>query len=287
VTDLADAIAASVTKLGRVGRAYPIYLEPPAGEEVVAATDIFATANLRHYFHRAIAEWTDHPEEENLRAAASRFMRRYCGSVATAALLPLANGVAVDVALRRVSVVVRSEMPMGVVLDLDDAALATSPERPTTWPIAGVSTTSAHELRNRALRSLFGDNLGPAIERIYHHVHLAPKVLWGTAAEQIDLLYENAVDHHDEPWVRAMADDREAILFAEQVPGVHGPNPMRDLLSWETVADPQFPRPLQVRNACCICYLIPGRDTYCRSCGRLEPDERLAIWQAWKASVSG
>jgi len=43
---------------------------------------------------RSILEWTDTPAVEDRRAAASRFLRRYCGTVVSAALIPLGSGVA-------------------------------------------------------------------------------------------------------------------------------------------------------------------------------------------------
>jgi hypothetical protein len=71
---LSTAIAASVARLGRFGASYPIYLERPDAE-VVPALDMLSRHNLRHFCQRAITEWTAHPDEEDIRAAASRFMR--------------------------------------------------------------------------------------------------------------------------------------------------------------------------------------------------------------------
>lgn len=281
--ELADALAAAVGKLGRFGASYPVYLAPPAGAEIHPAQELFAAERLRRFCERSIAEWTDHPEEEDIRAAASRFMRRYCGSLASAALVPLANGVAFDLALSRISLLIREEMPMGVVLELAGGRAFGSPERPTTWPLETRPLPTAAALRAAALRSLVGDNLAPAFERVLRFVHLNPKVLWATAAEQIDLLFESARDGHEARELAPFAEDREAILFGPTLPGVSGPNPLRGLLTWEEADDPKFPRPLQVRQVCCVCYVIPGRNAYCRTCGLLAPEERLALWRAWRA----
>ena len=113
-----EAIGASVARLGRFGASYPIYLERPDGYEILPAADLLSASNLRHFCERAITDWAPHPEEEHIRAGASRFMRRYCGSVSMAALLPLGHGVALDISLERVSFLIRTQIPMGVVIDL-------------------------------------------------------------------------------------------------------------------------------------------------------------------------
>jgi len=284
--DLQLAIDEAVGRFGPFGAAYPIFLAPPAGREVVPAQELLSAARLPDFFNRAILEWTARPQDEDVRAAASRFARRYCGSVAAAALIPLAHGVAVDVQLDRLAFVIRTEMPMGVVLSMDSDAVAVSGDRPTRWPLGGQDRGSAWVLRDQALTSLVRDNLAPAFERILATAHVSMKLLWSTAAEQIDMLYENGVDDPDQARQAAQAEDRDAILFGPRLPGHPGPNPMLDLLTWESVDDPDFPRPLQVRRICCINYVVPGRQAYCRTCGLLRADERLALWRSWKASAA-
>lgn len=284
---LADALAAAVAKLGRFGASYPLYLEAPPGHEVHPAADLFEARNLGRFCERAIAEWTTRPEEEDIRAAASRFMRRYCGTMAAAALVPLAHGVAFDLSIERVAVLIRSGMPMGAVLDPAGAGPFGSPERPTDLPVATRPLPTVAALREAALRSLVGGNLVPVFEHVLQYARLNPKVLWATAAEQIDLLFESAVAGHDARELAPFAEDRDAILFGPTLPGVAGANPLLGLLSWELADDPAFPRPLQVRQICCVCYVIPGRATYCRTCGLLTPGERLELWRAWRAATSG
>jgi ferric iron reductase protein FhuF len=282
---LAEAIAASVGRLGRFGASYPIYVERPDGHEIVPAVDLLSATNLRHFCERAIIEWTQHPEEEDMRAAASRFMRRYCGSVATAALLPLAYGVTWDVSLERIAFLIRTEMPMGVVIDLAASPVFSCSERPTTWPVAGQRLATLDELRARAIDSALVRNLAPAFESVLDFVQLNPKVLWSTAAEQIDLMYENAIEGLREAEFAPFEADRGLLLFGERLPGWAGANPLRGLLDWEDAHDPQFPRPLQVRRTCCVCYVIPGRNAYCRTCGLISAEQRLAMWRAWKAQL--
>jgi ferric iron reductase protein FhuF len=280
-----ELIGASVARLGRFGASYPVYLERPHGYEIVSAKDLLSSSNLRSFCERAITIWTQHPEEEDMRAAASRFMRRYCGSMSMAALLPLAHGVALDVSLERIAFLIRTDMPMGVVVDLEGGRHSwTCTQRQTAWPVAGQRLQTLHALRARAMESFLVRNLVPAFDSVLRFAQLNPRVLWSTAAEQIDLLYENAFEQLSEAEFAPFGADRRLLLFEEQLPGWSGPNPLRDLLEWETVDDPYFPRPLQVRRICCVCYVIPGRNAYCRTCGLISAEQRLAMWRAWKAT---
>ncbi len=288
LTTLDEAVSAAVAQLGRFGAAYPVYLAPPSGHEIVRATELLEPIALRAASERSIREWTARPQDEDIRAAVSRFARRYCGSIAAAALVPLANGVAFDVGLERVAFVIRNDMPMGVVLGIDSVPPIVSPSRPTGWPHEEArSVPSLSALREAALGSLFGEHLQPAFDAILREIHVSPRLLWSTAAEQIDLLYESAVESLDPRSNEPFQADREAILFAGELPGLSRPNPMRDLLFWETADDPAFPRPLQVRRVCCVNYVVPGRpNTWCRTCGLISPEERLELWRSFRAGLA-
>ena len=133
--DVATALAEAVASVGPFGRPYPLYLSPPAGFEVLAVTELLRPEPLRRYAARAVAEWSDHPNDEDSRAAASRLMRRYLGSLTTAVLAPLAHGLGVDVSPERVGMIVQKDLPQGIVLRVDDVLV--SPERPPTWNVPG------------------------------------------------------------------------------------------------------------------------------------------------------
>lgn len=287
-TALQAALGAAFAEFGRPGASYPLFVEPPAGEEleIVSATDLLDPRNLRRYCERALLEWTDHPEDEDFRAAASRMLRRYCGSLALATLVPLAHGVAFDLSLPRVSFLIRTEMPMGVLLDPDRVMATRCEERPSDWPVDGpiVATTAA--LREVALRGALTGHLAPAFERVLAAVHVNPMMLWTTFAEQIDLAFTSLTS--DDALIRArVAEDRAALLFDPILPGVEGPNPLLDLLAWERFDDPLLPEPLQVRKICCAQYVIPGRTQgYCRTCGIAPAEERHRLWRAWVTSLS-
>src|SRR5438445_11379250 len=112
---LQQSIYASHQKLGRLGASYAIWLEPPPVWETIPCLELLTTERMTGFFERAIQEWSKDPSEEDIRAAASRFMRRYLLSAAAPAFVALATGVAWDRTLDRVSV------PRGP--DLPDRAL--------------------------------------------------------------------------------------------------------------------------------------------------------------------
>lgn len=280
---LQSAIYESHQKLGRLGASYPIFLDAPAAWEVIPALELLTTEHMTGFFERAILEWTDHPEEEDLRAAASRFMRRYVLSVAAPTYVALANGVAWDLTLDRISIVMRPDLPLGAVIDLRGLTTYTTPERPTAWPIDGTAVATLDELRDRALRPLFGDVHVRSFDRVLEHVHVSPKLLWSTAAENVDYFYDNALGLTDGDERDRYAADREWILFADRLPGIDGDSPIRGLLGWDDFRDdPLFPRLLQVRTMCCVNYVVPGRNPpYCRTCGLLTPTQRRELWRRY------
>ena len=277
------AIYGSHQKLGRLGASYPVWLEPPPAWEVIPALELLTEQHMTNFFERAILEWTSHPEEEDIRAAASRFMRRYLLSVSAPAYLSLAHGVAWDLTLDRISIVMRPDLPLGAVIDLRGLAACTTPERPTAWPVDGTVVATLTELRERALRPLFGDVHVRSFERVLGHVHVSPKLLWSTAAENVDYYYDNALSLLDGDERERYAADREHILFGDALPGIEGESPIKGLLGWDDFRDdPLFPRLLQVRTMCCVNYVVPGRDPrYCRTCGLLTPEQRREQWRRY------
>jgi ferric iron reductase protein FhuF len=273
----------AIAGLGRFGAAFPVFIAPPEGLEIVGAREALDPKNLRSYCARSITEWSDAPELEDVRAAAARFFRRYAASVATAALVPLWHGVAVDVSLPRVRLVIRDEMPKGVVLHLTNGVTATG--RRSNWPITMSEVGSVEELQTCAFASLFADNLVPAFALARQSIPVPARLLWSLAAEQIDFLYEGARAAGLGDANAAIEHDRWTLLHAPSIPGCDGPNPMVGLLDWEETDDPDFPRPLQVRKVCCRSFVISGRDGPCRTCPDRTSSERLHAWRRWKAST--
>ena len=281
---LQAAIYESHQKLGRLGASYAVWLEKPPVWEVVPALELLTTERMTNFFERAIADWTDNPKDEDIRAAASRFMRRFNLSVAAPTYLALAHGVAWELTLDRISIVMRPDLPLGSVIDLRGLDTYVTPERPATWPVGGTAVATLEELRDKALRPLFGDVNVRSFEKVLGHVHVSPRLLWSTAAENVDYYYDNAIAILPEGEERdRYVADRERLLFGETLPGIEGETPFKDLLGWDDFrSDPLLPRLLQVRKVCCVNYVVPGRKPpYCRTCGLITPEQRHEQWRQY------
>jgi ferric iron reductase protein FhuF len=72
--------------------------------------------------------------------------------------------------------------------------------------------------------------------------------------------------------------DRALLFDAETVPGIRGPNPLRDL-NW----DEEFPeigegRTVGIRRVCCLSVYLPDRPgRYCGNCPLPTHAERVAL----------
>lgn len=274
---IAEVLVASLKRFGRFGSSYPIYVAAPSGAEVVRTAELFEKENLRRASERAILEWTSHPEEEDVRAAFSRFWRRYCDSLALPLILPLANGVALDFSFARTSFVISGDMPHGVVVDLAGAELFTCDERPSSWTVHGTKLRTAEELRERAQGNVLGQHFQVVIDHVLESVRVSRGMLWAGLAEAIDLGYDAAVDHYTAEEYAPLKEDRDRLLFGATLPRIPGANPLAGQLKWEHI--PGFKRPQQVRKICCFNYVVPSRpEPYCRTCGVITREERLMIW---------
>jgi ferric iron reductase protein FhuF len=113
-------------------------------------------------------------------------------------------------------------------------------------------------------------------------VRVSPRLLWATAAESIELLYEYGRPYFDEDAWKPLEEDRQALHFDATLPGVEGPNPMLGLLEWERFDDPLLLDEYQVRKVCCVNYVIPGRKpSYCRTCGIISAERRRDLWRQY------
>lgn len=277
---LQAALDRAVGSVGPLARPYPIHLVQPPDAESIAVVDLMQPETLRHYAARAVKEWSDHPLDEDPRAAVSRLVRRYLGSVVTAALVPLVHGIGLDLSPERVRVIMQSDLPQGTVLDVGEVLV--SAERPATWPVRGTEITSVAQLRQRVFTPLLR-HLSWTFAAVIANIKVSPQLLWSTAAEQVDLVFEYPIDGPDpEAFARARAD-REELLFARELPGIAGPNPMRDLLYWEPASDGIHQ--IQVRRVCCANFVVPGRTQgYCRNCDLITGERRLAMWDEYRGA---
>jgi ferric iron reductase protein FhuF len=277
---LQAALDHAVESVGPLARPYPIHLAEPAGAESIAAVELMRPEILRHYAARAVKEWSDRPLDEDPRAAVSRLIRRYLGSVVTAALVPLVHGIGLDVAPERVRVIMKNDLPQGTVIDVNEVLVCA--ERPATWPVPGTDVATVAQLRERVFAKLLG-HLSWAFSAVIANIKVAPGLLWSTAAEQVDLVYEYAIEGRTPAAFARASDDREQLLFASALPGIAGPNPMRDLLYWEPAGDRVHQ--IQVRRVCCANFVVPGRTQgYCRNCDLITEERRLVMWDEYRGA---
>jgi len=277
---LQTALDRAVESVGPLARPYPIYLAEPPGAESIAAVDLMESVTLRRYAARAVKEWSDRPLDEDPRAAVSRLIRRYLGSVVTAALVPLVHGVGLELAPERVRVIMQSDLPQGTIIDAREVLV--SAERPATWPVRGTEVASVAQLRDRVIAALLG-HISWSFAAIIGSIRVSPNLLWSTAAEQVDLLWEYAIDGPTPAAFAAASADREQLLFADTLPGVAGPNPMRELLYWEPAGDRVHQ--IQVRRVCCANFVVPGRTQgYCRNCDLITVEQRLLMWDEYRGA---
>ena len=278
---LQAALAEAVDGMGPLARPYPIYLAAPAGAETIAAKELMRGETLRGYAARAVKEWSDHPLDEDPRAAVSRLIRRYLGSVVTAALVPLAHGIGLEVAPERVRIIMQSDLPQGTVLDLADVFICA--ERPAAWPVSGTDLATVERLRERVFATLVA-HMSWAFDEVIANIKVSPHLLWSTAAEQIDLVFEYAIEgRYPGVFARARAD-REQLLFADSLPTIAGPNPLRDQLYWEPAGDGLHQ--IQVRRVCCANFVVPGRTQgYCRNCDLISAERRLHMWDEYRGAA--
>ena len=277
---LQTALDRAVESVGPLARPYPIYLAEPPGAESIAAVDLMESVTLRRYAARAVKEWSDRPLDEDPRAAVSRLIRRYLGSVVTAALVPLVHGVGLELAPERVRVIMQSDLPQGTIIDAREVLI--SAERPATWPVRGTEVASVAQLRDRVIAALLG-HISWSFAAIIGSIRVSPNLLWSTAAEQVDLLWEYAIDGPTPAAFAAASADREQLLFATDLPGITGPNPMRDLLYWEPAGDRLHQ--IQVRRVCCANFVVPGRTQgYCRNCDLITEERRVVMWDEYRGA---
>jgi hypothetical protein len=282
---LADIIAGGVNEVGRLAPYYPIHLRPPEGEHIVACSDLLTGGRFREYAERGISEWCDDPAEYP-RVATANFVRFYVASLTSALELPLAHGVAFDLSIPRVSLIIKEHEAMGVVLDTDGAPGWVDRDHPNPWPLPGAEPVSASELRERAFATYFSGHLTPMIDQVAVEARLARAVLWAHVAEQIEEFAEEAMYVASDSVREVIDADRRLLLFGDEIPGVEGPNPVRGLLQWDDFDDPVLPRPIQMRSACCLFHQLP-RGPHCRSCERIPFEERQEKWRDWTVETYG
>src|SRR5262249_11481276 len=150
---LQTALQQVIDGIGPFARGYPVYLDVPEGAETISALELHTPGPMRVFAARAVKEWTDQPLDQDPRAAVSRLVRRYAGAVVTAAMAPLVHGIGLDTSPERIRVVIKGDLPRGIVLVVDE--VRGSPDRPATWPVVTREVASLDRLRDEVFASLF------------------------------------------------------------------------------------------------------------------------------------
>jgi hypothetical protein len=282
---LDERIVAGLTEVGRLAGGYPIHLAAPGDEDVVACEDLLAADLFRRYAAQGVAAWCDDPAQYS-RPAASNFVRFWVASLTSALELALAHGVAFDLSIPRVSLIVREGEAMGVVLDTEGAPGWVDRTHPDPWPLPGAVPVSTAELRARAFATYFSGHMTPMIDQISRSERLSGRVLWAHVAEQVEEFAEEAMYVASDAVRESMDAVRRVLLFSDEIPGVDGPNPLRGRLRWDDFQDPVLPRPIQMRKPCCLFFLVPD-GPYCRSCDLIPFERRHEMWRDWAVNEYG
>jgi hypothetical protein len=274
-------------QLGRLGLADRIATTAPSSGEVVRGDRLFDTEYLRGAIESAGASLhgrlavqpkSDEERDVKLAAAASRFTRYYMSSVTFAALVGLARGVGLDLAAHRCTKVIVHGLPGVYLLGDPGDGVVKCAERPGAWPIDGQTVATTGELRAHVWKQLYGEHFAPLIALTREVTRAPSNLLWSNAAEMVAFVADQAVALLDPTEAAPFVEDADALLNADRVPGVAGPNPMRGLIEWIPVDEPDFHRGVQLRPHCCITYVLPVRTgLLCGNCPFLPLEERIAL----------
>lgn len=132
------------------------------------------------------------------------------------------------------------------------------------------------DVRAWAWRRLFGEHLAPVFDTLEQAAGISRGILWNSVGNYcvwfFDELAKDATALHAQ-------EDRAALLEAVELPGVTGPNPLRDPVRYECLDEPGLPPRVQVRRTCCLKDRIPGKPP-CYSCPRISRDERIRLVRA-------
>jgi Ferric iron reductase FhuF-like transporter len=221
---------------------------------------------------------SDEEREVKLAAAASRFTRYYMASLSFAAFVALARGVGLDFAADRCMKVITHGLPGDLLLGDPGDGVVTCAERPAAWPIEGSTVATIGELRAHVWKQLYGEHFAPLIALTRELTRAPTNLLWSNAAEMVAFVADQAVAHLSPSEAAPFVEDTDALLNADGIPGVAGPNPMRGLIEWIPVDEPDFPRGVQLRPHCCITYVLPVRTgLLCGNCPFLPLEDRIAL----------
>lgn len=286
-----DALAAElVDRLERLGRWFRGRLieEPAPSDEVVPAEKYLDIEFLRSAIARAASIQPQVAEQRrdiavedgadlDLRIAVSRFTRQYVSSISAVALVGLAYGVGLDLSPARCRMIIRSNVPFLVHVDIRAENALRCAERPNTLTASGPVLGTLDALRAYVWEQLYAHHIAPLFSRAMEVTKVSPRLMWSNAAEWVGNASDSADEYLNPSEATPFFEDRIAILDAPSLPGIAGPNPLTGLLAWcEPTAD--FPHGQHVRSVCCVTFYLPDRlGRLCQNCPFLPVNDRLAL----------
>lgn len=259
--------------------------EPEPGRTPIPATRFLDVDFLREFVD-GLAALPDgahvpgsRPADYVRTIAASRFARWYSASVTSVALAGLANGVGIDVSPERTTYTPRPSGQFSVSLDLADEEILRCAERPTGWAVRGPTVATLDELREHVWERLYGRHLKPVFTLVRRFTKASEALLWTSAAEYAGMLADAAEEYLTPEEARPFLVDRQALFEAPGLPGVPGPNPLRDTLDYVPhECGGGFPETVQTRRMCCLNYLLGLRSgRLCQNCPHLSVEDRVAL----------
>jgi ferric iron reductase protein FhuF len=226
--------------------------------------------------------------DHEMRIAVSRFSRRYASFLSVPALVGLANGIGLDLSPERCTVVVRPDGQYHLRLDHGGEVLRCA-QRPSPWPAGGgPAVESVPGLRDYVWRRLYALHLAPIFALALDIVPVAPRLVWSSAAEWAGMISDAPEERLDPEAALPYIDDRRALLGSAALPGVPGPNPLKDKLEWSPVPDGGPPEVVQTRRHCCITFLLEDRfGRLCDNCPYLSVEDRAALVRARRGRGAG
>ena len=287
---LAEALTRELASLDRwfAGRLVP---DPAPTDEVIPAAkyldpDFLRAAMLRARSTQLSASGyvpgeglVEDEADVDLRIAVSRFTRQYSSSLTGVALTALARGVGLDLSIERCNMIVRSNIPFLVSLDIQEDEAVRCAERPTSLPAAGPVLRSLAELREHVWRGLYAGNIARMFEQARALTRVSQKLMWSNAVEFVGLISDSAEEYLPAESAAPFVEDRVALLGAASLPGIPGPNPLSGLLEWDGLGVSELlPHGTHKRHVCCVTFYLPDRwGRLCANCPFVPVEERVAL----------
>jgi hypothetical protein len=279
VVDWRWHLAGQLDELGPLVRRR--YVREPGDSEHIPGVRFLETGFLRASIARAApVAPVEGSRDEDPRIAASRMSRLYCAALSCVALVGLANGVGIDLSPGRYTVIFNDGAPSTVTFGPEYPAreVLRCAERPTAWPVTGPVVATIEELRKYVWTNLYARNLGLMFATATGLVNVPERLLWTNAAEWVATLMETAVEFLDPARAAPYVADCRALLEAEALPGLAGPNPLRGRVEWLPYDGDEPPQGIQTRQLCCLVYQHTDRGgRLCQTCPLLPLPDRAAL----------